>query len=159
MAILSKKVKNFENNTQLNEQLENMELANSQLRHMMEQKNQQIEQLNQTVLFLEAKIEDLRQEMQVMESEAEAERTFKIEQAEQNTIGKTIYDFLKEDPVKRLKFMSLVSDFEDFEYNYNKLDCVDEMPMNEQVFSSHFYPVIDIYLDSEEESIELKSML
>jgi hypothetical protein len=89
-----------------------------------------------------------------MESEAEA--TFQMEQSKkEESLGKLIYEFLREDPVKRIKFSNLINDFEELEYNYGKLDNMDEIPENEALFSNYFNPVIQLYIDCEDEKEEL----
>ena len=49
----------------------------------------------------------------------------------------------------------MLQDFEDFEYNYSKIDNLDEIIESEKMFTEYFNPEIMLYLDCEDEKIEL----
>jgi hypothetical protein len=38
---------------------------------------------------------------------------------------------LREDPLKRIKFINLISDFEEFEYSFDKVNNLDDIAENE----------------------------
>ena len=64
--------------------------------------------------------------------ENDAEVTLCIDHGKSDeSLGHMLYEFLKEDPVKRIKFIRLIQDFDDFEYNYSKIDNLEEIPENE----------------------------
>ena len=75
-------------------------------------------------------MEDLRSEIQVLESEADL--TMQLEESQpKESLGHQLYEFLKEDPLKRIKFIRMLQDFEEFEYNYSKIDSLAEIKESE----------------------------
>lgn len=77
----------------------------------------------------------------------------------EETFGHQIYNFLKEDPLKRIKFIKMLQDFEEFQYNYSKIENLDEVKESEQMFTEYFYPQITLYLDCEEEKKDLNTII
>ena len=53
----------------------------------------------------------------------------------------------------------MLQDFEEFEYNYSKIDSLAEIKESEQMFTEYFNPEIMLYLDSEDEKTELKAII
>ena len=124
----------------------------------MEQRIDKIQTLEQDLQASQRTNEDLRKEILVMENDAEV--TLCIDHGKSTeTLGHQLYEFLKEDPMKRIKFIRLLQDFDDFEYNYSKIENLDEIPENEQLFIDYFNPVINLYLDCDEEKTELKAII
>ena len=75
-------------------------------------------------------MEDLWSEIQVLESEADL--TIQLEEDQpKESLGHQLYEFLKEDPLKRIKFIRMLQDFEEFEYNYSKIDSLAEIKESE----------------------------
>ena len=138
--------------------LDNLELANAQLRVMMEQKIERISTLEKSLHAAHKTVEDLRSEIQVLESEADL--TMQLEESQpKESLGHQLYEFLKEDPLKRIKFIRMLQDFEEFEYNYSKIDSLAEIKESEQMFTEYFNPEIMLYLDCEDEKTELKAII
>ena len=74
---------------------------------MMEHKNETIGLLEQSLKESHQKIEDLRTELQVIESEAETTLQL-VEVKPRESLGLQLYEFLKEDPLKRIKFIKML---------------------------------------------------
>ena len=96
----------------------------------MEQRIDKIQTLEQDLQSSQQTNEDLRKEILVMENDAEV--TLCIDNGKSTeTLGHQLYEFLKEDPLKRIKFIRVLQDFDDFEYNYSKIENLEEIPENE----------------------------
>jgi hypothetical protein len=64
--------------------------------------------------------------------ESEADLTMQLEEDQpKESLGHQLYEFLKEDPLKRIKFIRMLQDFEEFEYNYSKIDSLAEIKESE----------------------------
>jgi len=60
----------------------------------------------------------------------EAEKTVQ-QQEEEESLGYQLFQFLKEDPLKRMKFIGLLQDFEEFQYNYSKIETLESISESE----------------------------